>query len=205
MKIREHLSYSNVAATIALVVALGTGGAYAAGEIGSGDIDNDSIRSKDLRDRKAVKTEDVKRDGLTGKAIRERTLDAGEFASLASDVSGFCNPTDGDLVDCSETSVALPRAGRLLVIATGDYFSSGSGSHLSCKIAIDGVNEPGAVTPGEVEVNTSSIASDGFARTRITQRLAKGRHRVGLRCSEPGSGDGRLTSATLSVLGITGG
>ena len=82
MKIRQHLSYANVVATLALAVALGGTGAYAAGVIGSGDIENNSIRSKDLKNRKAVKAVDVRRDGLTGKEIRERTFDAAEFRAV---------------------------------------------------------------------------------------------------------------------------
>ena len=49
MKIREHLTYANVAATLALVGVIGGGGAYAAGVIDSGDIENNSIESRDLR------------------------------------------------------------------------------------------------------------------------------------------------------------
>ena len=46
---RRLLTYSNVASTLALVVALGGGTAYAAATIGSASIIDDSIRSRDLR------------------------------------------------------------------------------------------------------------------------------------------------------------
>ncbi len=147
MKIRPHLSYANVAATLALAVALGTGGAYAASEIGSNEIDNNSIRSADLKNRKAVKARDVKRDGLTGKEIKESKLDASEFAPLASDQAGVCDPTGASFVDCAAMTIKLPARGRLLVIATGDYFSEGGPAGLDCRIAIDGVNESGASLP----------------------------------------------------------
>jgi hypothetical protein len=59
MRIRRHLSYANVTATAALFVALG-GGAYAVSEVNSRDIANDSIKSVDLKDRRAVRGGDVK-------------------------------------------------------------------------------------------------------------------------------------------------
>ena len=54
MRIRRHLSYANVTATVALFVALG-GGAYAVSKVNSREIANDSIKSVDLKDRKAVR------------------------------------------------------------------------------------------------------------------------------------------------------
>jgi hypothetical protein len=46
--IRERLSYANVMSSIAVIVALGTGGAFAASQIDSRDIENGTIRTKDL-------------------------------------------------------------------------------------------------------------------------------------------------------------
>ena len=54
MRIRKHLSYANVIATLALVLSL-AGGAYAITRVGSHDIVNDSIKSIDLKNGKAVK------------------------------------------------------------------------------------------------------------------------------------------------------
>ena len=70
IEIRRHLSYANVTATVALFLALG-GGAYAVSKVSSREIANDSIRSVDLKDRKAVKAKDVKRNGLTGDRSEE--------------------------------------------------------------------------------------------------------------------------------------
>lgn len=49
-RICAHLTFANVASAIALFVALGTGGAYAANTIYSGDIVDGEVRSPDLRD-----------------------------------------------------------------------------------------------------------------------------------------------------------
>lgn len=203
MKLREKLNYPNVTATLALVVALGTGGAYAAGEIGSSEIENNSIRSADLKNRKAVAARDVRRDGLTGNQIKERTLAADQFAPLAGDQSGVCDPTDATFVECAAVTIDLESAGRLLLIASGDYFSEGGAASLNCRLAIDGVNESSGASPGEAASDNSDlIATSGFTRTRVTGKLGRGSHDVALRCAEPGAGDGRLAGASLSALGI---
>ena len=89
MRIRRHLSYANVVATLALLLALG-GGAYAINRVDSRQIVNGTIRSVDLKNRKAVHAADVKRNGLRGKQIDERTLDASRFAPIAGDEAGDC-------------------------------------------------------------------------------------------------------------------
>ena len=87
MRIRDRLTYANVASTLALVLVIGGGGAYAAGFIDSGDIVNNSIESRDLENREAVKARDVRKNGLTGREIREKTLDAAQFAPLRGQTS----------------------------------------------------------------------------------------------------------------------
>lgn len=49
-RLRRHLTFANVAATLALIVALGTGGAYAGSQIGASDIRAGAIRSKHIKD-----------------------------------------------------------------------------------------------------------------------------------------------------------
>ena len=203
MRLRDHLTYANVVATLALAGVIGGGGAYAAGVIDSGDIINNSIESKDLKNRDAVTNRDVRRDGLKGRAIKERTLNASDFAPLAGG-AGSCNPINAAFVTCAGTAVRLKSPGRLLVIATGDFFSEGAGaSSLDCRIAIDGTNEPDGSTPGDETGNTNLGATDGFARTRLTERLSRGDHGVALRCAEPVGDDGRLASASIAGLGIS--
>jgi hypothetical protein len=80
--LRRHISYANVVATLALFVAVG-GSSYAALQIGSRDIlnnsvrsvdvRNNSIRSKDVRDR-ALRQRDVGLDALGGGVIKESRL-----------------------------------------------------------------------------------------------------------------------------------
>jgi hypothetical protein len=205
MKIREHLTYANVAATLALVGVVGGGGAYAAGVIDSGDIENNSVRSMDLRNRAAVKARDVRRDGLTGSEIRERTLDATALARLRGDEEGVCNPTSSAFIECTSTTLDLRKGGRALVIVTGDYFSEGGAASLDCRISLDGTNVSLNSLPGESAADATDLgATDGFARSVVTDQLDGGRSEFALSCSEPGAGDGRLASSSIAVLGISG-
>src|SRR3954453_3460748 len=47
-RVRPKLSYANVASTLALVLAMGTGGAYAANTIGSDDIIDGQVMAPDI-------------------------------------------------------------------------------------------------------------------------------------------------------------
>ena len=67
---RPQLSYANVTATLALVIATSTGGAYAAATIGSSDIKNDAVKSRHIAGG-GVKDADLK-DG----AVSQQKLGA---------------------------------------------------------------------------------------------------------------------------------
>jgi hypothetical protein len=58
-KLRSRLTYANVVATLALFVAVGTGGAYAANTVFSTDIVNGEVKSVDIGDNE-IGSADVK-------------------------------------------------------------------------------------------------------------------------------------------------
>ena len=194
MKLRERLTYANVASTLALVLAM-TGGAYAAGFIDSGDIENNSIESRDLKN-KDVKGVDVRGNALTGREIKEKTLNASVLAPLTGrDVPG-CDPVLGEgASECGGAEIRLPSRGRVLVIATGEFAGNGE---LACRIRADNQSVGSVATP-----STGGAGTDGFSLTLVTQRLASGKHRLSLRCEET-QADGLLTSASIAILGIGG-
>src|SRR5689334_20608632 len=75
-RLRRKLTFANVCSSIALVVALGTGGAYAAGgTIGSADIIDESIQSVDLKNGQ-VHTSD-----LGGNAVNSLKIAPGAVAN----------------------------------------------------------------------------------------------------------------------------
>ena len=75
--LRSRMTYANVASTMALVIAIGGGGAAVAASVlpansvGSKQIINDSVKSKDLKD-----------NGVTGTDVNESTL--GQVPSAAN-------------------------------------------------------------------------------------------------------------------------
>lgn len=90
-KSRFAPSHTTVVAYISLFLALGTGGAWAAGAIGSHDVVDNSIKSIDLKNGAAVRTEDVVNDtetngGLRGVDIKESTL---EIVPNANELDGL--------------------------------------------------------------------------------------------------------------------
>ena len=70
--LRQRLTYANVMSTLAVFVALG-GSSYAALQIDSADIANNSVRGVDVRNR-TLGERDIKRNALGGRTIRESRL-----------------------------------------------------------------------------------------------------------------------------------
>jgi hypothetical protein len=97
--IRERLSYANVTATLALFVALGTGGAYAASKIGSKDIKRDAVRAKHVN-KNAIGSPELRRNAVKANHLRAGSVRTGKIpdgavtaAKLAEDViSGPVGP-----------------------------------------------------------------------------------------------------------------
>jgi len=202
-------SHTTVAAYLALFVAVTTGGAYAVERIGSAEVADDSLRSADLRDRKAVRGKDVKRDSLTGKEVREASLDASEFTGLAGfGDAGDCDPSSSEPVECVTTTLELDRPARVLVVATGGQYtgsSSSGGSAAGCDVRVDGAPRPAFATPGEDESHTNAGATNGFARTLVTaQPLPAGPHEIALACWELDP-DVRIETPTIAALAISAG
>lgn len=201
MRIRRHLSYANVIATLALVLSL-AGGAYAITRVGSHDIVNGSIRSIDLRNRKAVKGADVKRDALTGRQINENTL-AGN-ARVAGTEGTDCDPASTtSYTDCAKVMLRLKQRSRVLVLATGNEESVGGAAQASCHVRIDNKAESLGLEPGEeITDNTSGTATNGFARTVVTSEpLRLGHHEVALACKEL-AGNVRIDAPTIAAIAI---
>ena len=198
MRFSERLTYANVTSTLALVLVIGGGGAYAAGFIDSGDIVNNSIESRDLENREAVKARDVRKNGLTGKEIKEKTLEANAFAPLSGNVDAGCDPINLEFFPCVSSSVRLSSAGRVLAIATGEFVDAGGGGVLDCRIFVDGDQTEAGATPGD-----NDAPEDSFAVTLVTNRLARGQHQISLRCQQEVA-DGQLASSSIAVIGISG-
>lgn len=89
-RVRPKLSYANVTATLALVLALGGGTAIAVDKVGknsvgSKQVKNNSLKSADLKNGKGVKGADVAADTLGGAQINESSLGKVPAAARADD------------------------------------------------------------------------------------------------------------------------
>lgn len=97
----RRVTYSNVVSTLALVVAVGTGGAFAASQIDGSTLENRSVPAKKLRKKT-----------ITRKEIRQATLrtlvqGGGSYRSghLTGEAGGF--PGSGGLVQSTRTPLGL--------------------------------------------------------------------------------------------------
>ncbi|MDQ3571886.1 MAG: hypothetical protein M3383_03375 [Actinomycetota bacterium] len=205
MRIRRHLSYANVTATIALLLAAGTGGAYAINSIGSRDIKDNSIRSQDLRDGRAVRGKDVRPNSLGGREINERALVASRFIALHGSEAGNCDPSSSAFIDCVDVQIPLKRSSRLLVMATGGLAANAPGiARSQCEIRIDGVDAPAFTQPGDLLNSSNPNAVDGFAWTDVSPSLSPGQHDVALVCNQA-QGDAIISAPTIAVIAVTAG
>jgi hypothetical protein len=202
VSITRHLSYANVVSTVALLIALAGGTAYAVDKINSRDVVNASLKSIDLKNHRGVRDVDVKRNTLTGRQIDESTLRPGGIVDVSGNEVGDCTPSSSAIfAACATETLRLRRPSRVLVIATGNQVSVGGAGQAECRMSVDGTRESLAISPGEVARNTSPTATNGFARTLVTSRLERGVHRFGLAC-RPFNGRVRIDSPTIAAVAI---
>jgi hypothetical protein len=160
---RKHLTYANVMATLAVVLALGGGAAYAANTVFSSDIVNGEVKSPDISDANGVRSADVVDDTLTGGGLaaadlRQASVGSSEVANNgvkgvdvnertlsgldANDNFDFvCDPESTDYLDCdAPATVTLDRPMNVLVIAT-THFSPFGGNPAwgNCRMETNGV------------------------------------------------------------------
>jgi hypothetical protein len=95
-RFRPRATYANVISTIAIVLAVGTGGAYAADTIGSSDVIDESLLSQDIKNGQ-VTAVDMKTSAVVSRTVLDGSLtgrDIANFTLTSSDVgereiSGF--------------------------------------------------------------------------------------------------------------------
>jgi hypothetical protein len=199
MRLKQLPSHGTVVAYLALFIAL-AGSAYAVSRVDSADVVNDSLKSKDLKDGKAVAGRDVRSDSLTGKHIREGSLDASELVTVTVG-SGGCDPSSMEFSVCAQASVDLERPSKVLAIASGGFYSEGGPANSSCGVGFNR-QVSASVTPGESASDNSSLgASDGFATTRLSETLPAGSHSVTLECNQV-VGDARISGPVIAALAV---
>ena len=111
-KLRSRLTYANVVATLALIVAVGTGSAYAANTIGSADIIDGQVKSVDVANQDLTSS-DIK-DGSIN------TFDLGDGVGVAGADIINNDITSADVKDGSLTANDVTENSFNVAVNVGD-------------------------------------------------------------------------------------
>lgn len=172
MKIKDKFNYSNVASSVALVIAVsGVGGvAYAAGvaknSVGSPQIKNGQVKTIDLGADSVtgpkVKSGSLSKSDLNGKAKQAFTAGPAAF----HDDLNFHNLSSGD-PDTTIFEFTVP-AGNYLVSASGTITNTGGDTNdFTCEVSQPVGEFTRVIATSEVRVDSGgdlgTIALDGVA------------------------------------------
>lgn len=122
-KIRSNLTYANIAATLALALALGGTGAYAATLITSAMIKNGTIRSVDIHDR-TIKIADLSPQARSRTVAKYDASSGGVAIAASPTTTRFMGP-------------AIPRAGKYLITATTTIVNTNAGGGTTGECAVE--------------------------------------------------------------------
>ena len=222
-RLRAHLR-QNVVAYLALFVALGGTGAYAANTIRSADVVDNSLKSIDLKDDVAVRSSDVRDDSeaggglrgadiapntLTGRDIAEPTL--GRVPSSTSALvggrgrtgEGSCKITSAQYVNCGIVKLDLPAPSRVFLTARGTL-ATGSRNELQGPFALCRFGSASHGPIDEEVLVVTSAAYDQVSFNAVSGRFPKGPQSLGLDCSRVTGGTMELSEVRISAVALSG-
>jgi hypothetical protein len=230
-RIQARLTYANVVATLALFVALG-GSSYAALRIGSAQIVNNSVRSKDVRNGD-LRGRDVRDGSLTGLDLKSNSLSGTQIDEAGIDAATFtlgragplgCTPgpdvsgpsanvihEDAPLVGCGRVEVSTVRPARIFVVVNGEWYPAevGGASYPTkgrCLVTLDGVELPATlVRPGiGSDADATPTRTLSFATSAMSEVVTVGSHALDLQCAQV-QGDFRIARGAISALAVGAG
>jgi hypothetical protein len=229
---RRRPSAALVVATVALFVALG-GVGYAAATIGSAAIVDDSIKSKDVRNgglrgkdvgADTLKGADVDEsslgqvpsaanaDNAANAANAQSAVNAGnadtvggigpDALTIGRSALGGCEPGTA-FADCASVTLPMPRAGRVLLTAGGQWHSdnpAGTSVRGLCRINLDGSPFSSPTEEGSLSQQTDGNQEQALSGiTLVTGVLPAGDHTFVVACSDD-VGDMDFTDVRLSAV-----
>jgi hypothetical protein len=128
--LRRHITYANVASTIALALAIGGGTVYAAGKIGGSQIEKGAVRSPQIKNREvkrqdiaggAINSKKVSNQSLTGKDVREDSLTGHDVEEGSLGLVPFAQ----DARTVNGAALRVVRAGRASGASASQVFNEG--------------------------------------------------------------------------------
>jgi hypothetical protein len=139
MNLRPRLTFENVAATIALVLAIGGGTVYAASNLGKNDVKSPNIAPG------AVKASDLGTNAVTSPKIRNGTIKAADIAGGVMhndipDVTGSAtggpvtglNTTTPVTVPLTGTTTFTPQQGQVSALVLDGQFTYAKAGASNC-------------------------------------------------------------------------
>ena len=182
-RLRRHITYANVVATLALVIALGGGVVYAANKIGPQGIRKNAIRSYHIRN-KQVKRQDiaggsinsrkVSNDSLTGKDLKEATLGTVPSSEDSKTVNGITERVvHASLADPTASSQVLAQGGLTVLMSCGAS-SATMDVHGTAPSDTGTVFDPGSGSQQFDSDTPASVVTTGAAPGFMTVRRTDG-------------------------------
>ena len=172
----SKLTYSNVVATLAALVALGTGTVYAAGQLGKNDVHSRNIAPG------AVKLSDLHKNAVTSPKTRNGAVRASDIAPgvLHNDIAdvtgtatggpiGPLNVNGDQPVPLNGTTTFTPQAGQVAAVGIEGQFtyaksSTGTGNcSVSVGLLINGEESTAFASPDSTSSTTSVVVTDHSA------------------------------------------
>jgi len=220
-KPRRRFSYADVMSTLAVFLVIAGGTALAAAlpkdSVKSATVKDEALKTKDLKDGKAVGGADVIDESLSGSDLAGNSLSGADIdeASLgqvpAALLGGFgrtgamgsCNPdTGGTYATCASVTLNLPRPTRVLLIGRITAFGNSDGGRGRCVL----VTVPGGVVPNTTvtPLVVDDAASEDVPVAGVTDVLPAGSTLFALDCNqEEGPTQFAYTEATVTAVAIS--
>lgn len=173
MNLRSKLTYANVVATLALVLAIGGGSVYAAVKLGKNE-----VKSKNIANG-AVKGKDLGKNAVTSPKVKDGSIAAGDLAAgvipqIEANVTGSSTGgPQGGINTASQTPLPLngtttftPQPGGVAAVAAEAQFTIATTNALnfcrpSIRILLNGQPTAIFVAPDDDGNNTAPIQSLG--------------------------------------------
>lgn len=144
MNLRSKLTYANVVATLALILAIGGGTVYAAVKLGKND-----VKSKNIAPG-AVKAKDLGKNAVRSRNVKDGTIDAGDLAAgvipqIRADVTGSAtggpqggiNTNTTVPLPLNGTTTFTPQPGEVAAVAAEARFTiATTNASQSCRPAV---------------------------------------------------------------------